>query len=459
MNSASTRPSAAPAGRRKKIYVKTYGCQMNVYDSACIERLMGHAGYSVCDTPEEADMTVLNTCHIREKAAEKMYSELGRLHILKNRKKEHGGNMLIAVAGCVGQAEGEEIFARAPYVDAVVGPQSYHHLPDMAADIERKSGAKKINLDFDDEKFDRLPEETFLPEPGTGYLSVQEGCDKFCTFCVVPYTRGGEYSRPVADVVREALRLREAGAKEITVLGQNVNAYHGASPEGETCSLGKLLFMLQRLTGVERLRYTTSHPRDMHRELYRAHAELPELMPFLSLPVQSGADAVLEAMNRKHTRKDYFAIIDKLKASRPDMRFGSDFIVGFPGETEADFEDTLDMITRVGFIQGYSFKYSPRPGTPGADRGDQIDDGIKEKRLDKLQTLLREQMHAFMQEQTGTVTQVLFTGPGRHPGQFTGRSPYMQSVHVAGGDASITGGIYDVRITEAQPNSLRGELL
>jgi tRNA-2-methylthio-N6-dimethylallyladenosine synthase len=444
--------------RKKRLYVKTYGCQMNVYDSSCMERLMGHAGYAPCAEVEDADMAILNTCHIREKAAEKMYSELGRMNILKTEKRARGEDLTIVVAGCVGQAEGEEIFARAPYVDAVVGPQSYHHLPDLVAEAQRKAG-HAINLDFDDAKFDRLPEETCLPEPGVGYLSVQEGCDKFCSFCVVPYTRGAEYSRPLASVMREALRLAEAGAKEIVLLGQNVNAYHGADGEGGTCSLGRLVRYVAALRGVARVRYTTSHPRDMHEELYAAHAEIPALAPFLSLPVQSGADAVLEAMNRKHTRKDYLKIVETLKEKRPEMRLGSDFIVGFPGETDADFEDTLDLVRRVGFIQGYSFKYSPRPGTPGAEREDRVAESVKDKRLQALQALLLKQQRAFGEACVGKELSVLFSREGRRKGQSVGRSEFMQPVHVDGVSPDIIGTIRKVRVTETCPNSLAGELV
>lgn len=432
---------------------------MNVYDSAAMARIMGHAGYRITDAPEDSDMVVINTCHIREKAAEKMYSELGRLHRLKQKAANDGRHMILAVAGCVGQAEGEEIFRRAPYIDAIVGPQSYHHLPDMAADIERTSGAKHINLDFDDDKFDKLPEETCLSEPGSGYLSIQEGCDKFCTFCVVPYTRGKEYSRPVADIMREAIRLRRSGAKEVTLLGQNVNAFHGLDPEGHTTSLGELIRAIQKTTNIERIRYSTSHPRDMHEDLYDAHAHIPQLMPFLSLPVQSGADAVLEAMNRKHTREEYFSIVDRMRQARPEIQFGSDFIVGFPGETDHDAEETMDFIRKVGFIQGYSFKYSPRPGTPGAERKDQIEESVKDKRLAALQHLLREQMHAFMEARVGETTDVLFGKKGRHPYQYSGRCPYMQAVHVTSKHEDLCGMIRRVRITSVESNSLAAELV
>ncbi|MET0156303.1 MAG: tRNA (N6-isopentenyl adenosine(37)-C2)-methylthiotransferase MiaB [Rickettsiales bacterium] len=446
----------APAAK-KKLYVKTYGCQMNVYDSACMERLMGHIGYESCDAPDDADMTILNTCHIREKAAEKMYSELGRINVIKSARKAQGKNMTVVVAGCVGQAEGEEIFARAPYVDAVVGPQSYHHLPDMILGIERTAG-RAINLDFDDAKFDKLPEETCLPEPGVAYVSIQEGCDKFCSFCVVPYTRGAEYSRPLDAVMRETMRGLALGAREIVLLGQNVNAYHGAQPDKDApCNLGELIRHISALSGVERIRYSTSHPRDMHQALYDAHGNVPALIPFVSLPVQSGADAVLEAMNRKHDRNFYFSIVDKLRAKRPDAQFGSDFIVGFPGETDADFNDTMDLVQRVGFIQGYSFKYSPRPGTPGAERSDQISEEVKDARLQALQSLIMAQQQAFAQSCVGKTMHVLLSKKGRKDGQLLGRTEFMQSAHVDNAPDAWLGKVVPVEIIEACPNSLRAK--
>ena len=419
---------------------------------------MGNIGYETCDTPDGADMAILNTCHIREKAAEKMYSELGRINILKNKQRQDGRDMTIVVAGCVGQAEGEEIFARAPYVDAVVGPQSYHNLPDLVAEAKRKSG-HAINLDFDDEKFDKLAEETCLPEPGVAYISIQEGCDKFCAFCVVPYTRGAEYSRPLADVMREVMRAIAAGAKEIVLLGQNVNAYHGAKPDGDAvCGLGELIRHVSELKGVERVRYSTPHPRDMHKELYDAHHNIQKLLPFISLPVQSGADAVLEAMNRKHTRNDYFRIIDKIRAGRPEAQFGSDFIVGFPGETDADFDDTMDFVRRVGFVQGYSFKYSPRPGTPGAERQDQVPESVKDARLQALQALINAQGQGFAEQCVGTIMQAMLSKKGRKPGQLLGRTEFMQSVHVSDAPEDLLGQIVAVKIVEACPNSLRAEI-
>ena len=441
----------------KKIYIKTYGCQMNVYDSIRMADMMAPMGYTQVDSPESADMVVLNTCHIREKAAEKVYSDLGRVRREKEAMKADGRNMVIAVAGCVGQAEGEEIFRRAPFVDIVVGPQSYHHLPDMVAKTQRDAG-HAINLDFsEEEKFDELTE-SVKPQGTSAFLTIQEGCDKFCTFCVVPYTRGAEFSRPVSAVYREAVALTAQGAKEITLLGQNVNAYHGEGQEGEVWSLGRLICHIAKIEGVERIRYTTSHPRDVDDELIAAHAEEMKLMPYLHLPVQAGSDNILKQMNRKHTAKEYLEVIGRLRQARPDLEFSSDFIVGFPGETDADFEATLALVREVRYAQAYSFKYSPRPGTPGALREDQVPEAVKVERLARLQALLNEQQLAFNQSMIGKTLPVLFDREGKYAGQVVGRSPYMQSVYVSEGEG-LLGRSVDVKITDAFANSLTGEVL
>jgi tRNA-2-methylthio-N6-dimethylallyladenosine synthase len=440
----------------KKLFVKTYGCQMNVYDSARMADLLAPLGYAPAEEPEGADMVILNTCHIREKAAEKIYSELGRLKKLKVEKAEAGGRMMIAVAGCVAQAEGEEIIARQPAVDMVVGPQSYHRLPEMIAKIVRGAG-HALETDFPaEDKFDSLPEET-SSVGASAFLTVQEGCDKFCTFCVVPYTRGNEFSRPVMQIDAEARRLVKAGAREITLLGQNVNAYRGAGPDGDSWSLARLIETLAH-SGVERLRYMTSHPRDMSDDLIAAHANIAALMPFLHLPVQSGANAVLDAMNRQHTRDDYFRLVAKIRAARADIALSSDFIVGFPGETDRDFEDTLALVRGVGYAQAYSFKYSPRPGTPAAAARKQIPEDVKAARLEALQLLLRAQQDAFNTSCEGRVLSVLFEKPGRRPGQAVGRTPYLQPVHVDGA-ADLIGTIADVRICSVLTNSLKGEVM
>lgn len=378
----------------KKLFVKTYGCQMNVYDSARMADLLTPLGYEMVDAPDGADMVILNTCHIREKAAEKVYSELGRLKQLKDEKAESGAPMLIAVAGCVAQAEGEELIARQPAVDMVVGPQSYHRLPEMIARVAREKG-HALETDFPaNEKFDALPQENAANGP-TAFLTVQEGCDKFCTFCVVPYTRGNEYSRPIAQIVAEAKRLAEKGVREITLLGQNVNAFNGPDETGVPTSLARLIETLSGIEGLARLRYTTSHPRDMGEDLIAAHRDNPALMPFLHLPVQSGSDRVLKAMNRQHSAQTYLELIDRIRAARPDIALSSDFIVGFPGETDADFDATMELVRKVGFAFAFSFKYSPRPGTPASVAKIQVPEEVKDARLQSLQALLREQQDAF----------------------------------------------------------------
>ncbi|MEX2298997.1 MAG: tRNA (N6-isopentenyl adenosine(37)-C2)-methylthiotransferase MiaB [Dongiaceae bacterium] len=455
----------------KRLFIKTYGCQMNVYDSARMADVLAPLGYAPTDAPESADMVVLNTCHIREKASEKVFSELGRLRTLRRERRDAGGDMIIAVAGCVAQAEGAEIQRRAPHVDIVVGPQAYHRLPELVARAERAADPDRrgvMDTDFPVEsKFDFLPESASLPSV-SAFLSVQEGCDKFCTFCVVPYTRGAEFSRPVAAIEAEARRLVERGTREITLLGQNVNAWHGAAPNDETSGdeasgdetwgLGRLIRHLARIDGLARIRYTTSHPRDMDDALIAAHGDEPKLMPFLHLPVQSGSDRVLASMNRQHTAADYRAIIAKLRSARPDLALSSDFIVGFPGESEADFLATLDLIEQVVYAQAYSFKYSARPGTPAASMPDQVPEPVKAERLARLQALIARQQVAFNKAMRGREVDVLVDRPGRYPGQFGGRSPWLQSVHLAA-DFDPTNSILRVEIVDVHPNSLAGRIV
>ena len=447
---------------QKSVYIKTYGCQMNVYDSARMADVLAPCGYRPADAPEDADLIVLNTCHIREKAAEKVYSELGRLKRIKQARRAAGKDATIAVAGCVAQAEGAEIRRRAPAVDLVFGPQSYHRLPDLLAEARRAGSA--IDQAFEaDEKFDVLPEESASQGP-SAFLTVQEGCDKFCTFCVVPYTRGAEYSRPAAAILAEARRMVAGGAREITLLGQNVNAYAGAAPirsggrsGGRVWRLGRLIRELADVEGLDRIRYTTSHPRDMDDDLIAAHAEVPALMPYLHLPVQSGSDRILAAMNRKHTAADYRRIVDRLRAARPDLALSSDFIVGFPGETDADFAATLKLVTRVGYAQAYSFKYSARPGTPAATADGQVPEAVKAERLAALQQLLESQQAAFNHACIGRTMPVLLDRAGRKPGQMVGRSPWMQAVHVMALPERF-GRIADIAIDRATANSLAGHL-
>jgi tRNA-2-methylthio-N6-dimethylallyladenosine synthase len=443
----------------KRLHVITWGCQMNVYDSARMADVLAPLGYAPTDTPEQADMVILNTCHIRDRATEKVFSELGRLRLVKAARAAEGRGTILAVAGCVAQAEGREILARAPYVNIVLGPQTYHRLPEMVAQASRAAGAV-IDTDFPAEsKFDFLPEAAAPQTAGgvTAFLSIQEGCDKFCSFCVVPYTRGAEASRPAASVLAEARRLVAAGVREITLLGQNVNAYHGAADEG-SWSLARLLYALAEIPGLARLRYTTSHPRDMGDDLIQAHRDLPALMPFLHLPVQSGSDRVLAAMNRQHTSADYLRLVEKLRAARPDMALSSDFILGHPGETDADFEATMKLIRDVGFAQAYSFKYSQRPGTPASGAPLQIAEAVKDARLQELQALVRDQQTAFNLACAGLTLDVLITGPGRRPGQIGGRSPYLQPVHLEG-PAHWAGQVVPVRIVAAHANSLSGAFL
>ncbi len=443
---------------QKRLYIKSYGCQMNVYDSGRMADILKPLGYQLIESPEGADMVILNTCHIREKAEEKVYSDLGRIRLHK------GENMILAVAGCMGQAEGAEIMRRAPYVDIVLGPQTYHRLPEMIARAERSQDKTKgpgrgvLEIEFPVEsKFDYLPQDH--SDVGvSAFIAIQEGCDKFCTFCVVPYTRGAEYSRPVSSIYEEASRLVERGVKEITLLGQNVNAYHGQSSQGKEWGLGRLLEHLASLKGLERLRYMTSHPRDMDEELMMAHRDIPQVMPYLHLPIQSGSDRILEAMNRKHTRQHYLKIIEKLRTYKPDIALSSDFIVGFPGESEKDFEETMDLIQQIQYAQAYSFKYSPRHGTPGALMENQIPEEIKAERLARLQELLNAQQQAFNEASVGQIFPVLLDRKGKQDGQLLGKTPYLQSVYVEA-NPRLFGHSIDIRIEKAFANSLTGSIV
>lgn len=439
----------------KKVYIKTWGCQMNVYDSNRMADILSGLGYRPCETPEDADMMILNTCHIREKATEKVFSDLGRLRAHKERNELHGKKVLIAVAGCVAQAEGDFIMERAPYVDMVFGPQTYHELPEMV--LKASGAARVVNTEFPTvSKFDHLPQEHTI-EGASAYLSIQEGCDKFCTFCVVPYTRGAEYSRSADEILDEAKRLVDQGALEITLLGQNVNAFHGTGPDGSIWGLAALIRAVSEINGVARIRYTTSHPRDMDDDLIAAHGEIQKLQPFLHLPVQSGSDKILEAMNRKHKADLYRDVVERLRKSRPDLAFSSDYIIGFPGETDQDFEDTMNLARDIGYASCYSFKYSARPGTPAANMQGLVPDHIASERLTRFQALINEQQLAFNKKSVGLTMPVLFEKKGKKPGQISGRSPYFQSVHVQGNDRLI-GQIADVRVTEGFENSLTGEI-
>lgn len=447
----------------KKLHIKSYGCQMNVYDSERMADILAPVGYAPTEDAADADLVILNTCHIREKAAEKVYSDLGRLRLIKAARDDaqdpaQGPAMVLAVAGCVAQAEGEEILRRAPYVDMVFGPQTYHRLPEMVARVHRQSGAV-LDTDFPlESKFDHLPEADAKGRT-SAFLTVQEGCDKFCTFCVVPYTRGAEFSRPAPQVLAEARGLAAGGVRELTLLGQNVNNYHGAAPTDGAAewSLGRLITELAEIGGLDRIRYTTSYPADVDDELIAAHRDVPQLMPYLHLPVQSGSDRVLKAMNRRHSADDYRRLADRLRSARPDLALSSDFIVGFPGENDRDFQDTLDLVAEIGFAGAYSFKYSPRPGTPAAALEWQVEEDVRKERLAALQDLLNAQQQRFNTDCIGTIQAVLLDGPGRHPGQLIGRSPYMQAVHVSA-PQSLIGRIADLHIEQAHPNSLAGRL-
>jgi tRNA-2-methylthio-N6-dimethylallyladenosine synthase len=445
--------------KARKVHVKSFGCQMNVYDSHRMADTLAPAGFSETANPEDADLVILNTCHIREKAAEKVYSEIGRIREMKEAAARDGRSMLIAVAGCVAQAEGKEIIRRAGAVDLVVGSQNYHRLPEMIA--RAQTGEKVIDTEFPvEDKFDVLaaPRRDAIAKRGiAAFVTVQEGCDKFCTFCVVPYTRGSEISRPVEKIVSEVARLADAGVREVTLIGQNVNAYHGIGQDGAPSSLGKLLHRLAQVPGILRLRYTTSHPRDMDDDLIAAHADIPAVMPYVHLPVQSGSDRILAAMNRKHTRRDYVDVIARLRSERADLAFTSDFIVGFPGETEADFRDTLTLIDEVGFAGAYSFVYSPRPGTPAAEMDGQVAEEEKSERLQRLQAVITRDQRGFLAGFAGRTLDVLLEKPGRLPGQLVGRSPYLHAVQVMA-PASLIGSIHRVTITEVGSNSLFGTL-
>ncbi|MEM8799399.1 MAG: tRNA (N6-isopentenyl adenosine(37)-C2)-methylthiotransferase MiaB [Pseudomonadota bacterium] len=486
MSQAANITSTSSDTPAKRLFIKTYGCQMNVYDSERMAEVMAKEGYALSDTPDHADVIILNTCHIREKAAEKVYSDIGRLRPL-GEGKSASEKPVIAVAGCVAQAEGAEMIRRAPLVDMVFGPQSYHELPELVQSARAHHAmGKRPNLvvtEFvEGDKFDALPKGRPARREATAFLTVQEGCDKFCTFCVVPYTRGAEVSRPVAAIVEEARALAASGVVEVTLLGQNVNAYHGVDAAGREVSLGDLLFHLaDKVPDIVRWRYTTSHPRDMHARLYAAHRDIPAVMPYLHLPVQSGSDRILKAMNRRHTADDYLRVIDQLRDGRPDLALSGDFIVGFPGESDADFEATMRLVERVGYAQAYSFKYSQRPGTPAADLDAQVEDSVKAERLTALQALLTDQQVAFNHASVGSTMQVLLERKGKKSGQLVGRSPFMQAVHVeiaaaspvrSLDDQSASGygfsdmdegellqSIHNCRIVSAGPRSLGAQLI
>jgi tRNA-2-methylthio-N6-dimethylallyladenosine synthase len=452
---ATDKPAIAP---RRKVLVKTYGCQMNAYDSTRMADALASDGYDATDSIDDADLVLLNTCHIREKASEKVYSELGKLRDIKLERKKDGRKLAIGVAGCVAQAEGREIFRRAYAVDLVVGPQTYHRLPDILRRVDR--GERVVETEYaSEDKFDHLPQaqKAVIKSRGVNaFLTVQEGCDKFCTFCVVPYTRGNEVSRSVAQIVTEAKSLTDAGVREITLLGQNVNAWHGAGPDGTAWGLGRLLHNLAEIEGVERLRYITSHPRDMADDLIEAHRDLPQLMPYLHLPVQSGSDRILKAMNRRHSASDYLKIIDRVRAARPDIAISGDFIVGFPGETDADFEATIEIVRQTRYAAAYSFKYSQRPGTPAADLENQVAKEIMNERLQALQALILQQQNEFAESLIGKTVSVLVEKKGKHEGQMVGRSPYLQPVILDEMHVEI-GKSVDVRITGIRANCLLSE--
>ncbi len=444
----------------RRVFIKTYGCQMNVYDSERMMDVLRPAGFAPADAPESADLIILNTCHIREKAAEKVYSELGRLRMLKDEREKSGRKTAIAVAGCVAQAEGEAIIARAPVVDFVFGPQSAAELPGLVARLDAGERGM-VATDFPaDDKFDALGEKSApAPQvPVTAFLAVQEGCDKFCSFCVVPYTRGAEYSRPAERILREARLLAEKGAREITLLGQNVNAWHGEGTDGRTWTLARLLEALAEIDGLARLRFTTSHPNDMEDDLIAAFGRNDKLMPYLHLPVQSGSDAILKAMNRKHTAADYLRLVEKIRKAREDIALSGDFIVGFPGESEEDFAATMRLVEEADYAQAYSFKYSPRPGTPAAEHADQVAEEVKTARLARLQALLSRQQEDFNARFSGKVMDILLEKPGRYPGQLVGRSPWLQAVHVDAQGRRI-GGIVTVRVEKTGKNSLSAHIM
>ena len=458
MTTAAMETNPDTAAPRRKVLVKTYGCQMNAYDSTRMADALAKTGYDETQSLDEADMVLLNTCHIREKAAEKVYSELGKLRDLKAERKADGRTLTIGVAGCVAQAEGDEIFRRAKGVDMVVGPQSYHRLPDIVGRVEKGERVNETDYGTED-KFEHLPQpdKAKIASRGvTAFLTVQEGCDKFCTFCVVPYTRGNEISRPVRQIMSEAKTLAAAGVREITLLGQNVNAWHGDGPDGKPWGLGRLLHHLAEIDGLSRLRYITSHPRDMADDLIAAHRDLPQLMPYLHLPVQSGSDRILKAMNRRHTADDYLKLLGRVREARPDIALSGDFIVGFPGETDADFEATMEIVRQTRYAAAYSFKYSPRPGTPASGMKDQVPVKVMNERLQALQALILAQQNEFNAALTGRVLEVLVEKPGRHAGQMVGRSPYLQPV-ILDETATKIGDSIKVRITGVRGNSLMSE--
>ncbi|WP_318558139.1 tRNA (N6-isopentenyl adenosine(37)-C2)-methylthiotransferase MiaB [Pseudorhizobium pelagicum] len=454
-----TSPAENPAGApTRKVFIKTYGCQMNVYDSARMGDALASEGYVPTEEMGEADLILLNPCHIREKAADKVYSALGRLRDMKKARNAEGQELMIGVAGCVAQAEGEEILRREPSVDVVIGPQTYHRLPDALR--RARQGDRVVDTDYAvEDKFEHLPaagKASIRARGVTAFLTVQEGCDKFCTFCVVPYTRGAEVSRPLRQILDEAARLADSGVREITLLGQNVNAWRAEGPDGRTWGLGDLLYRLAEIPGLARLRYTTSHPRDMDDRLIEAHRDLRALMPYLHLPVQAGSDRILKAMNRRHTAAEYLQLIERIRAAKPDIAMSGDFIVGFPGETDSDFEETLQLVEAVNYAQAYSFKYSTRPGTPGADLPDHVPEEVKVERLERLQSLLLKQQAEFAKSCVGKVVDLLLEKPGRMPGQLIGRSPWLQSVNVDAKTSQI-GDIIPVRIIGTGPNSLFAE--
>ncbi len=451
------RVSSETIASAKRVFIKSFGCQMNAYDAERMADVLAGEGFAETTSAETADLVVLNTCHIRERASEKVFSELGRLRELKEARARSATPLQLVVAGCVAQAEGAEIVRRQRAVDVVVGPQSYHRLPALLR--EARSGRAAVDTEFPvEDKLDHIPApaaETVRTRGISAFVTVQEGCDKFCTFCVVPYTRGAEVSRAPEKIVGEVRRLVAAGVREVTLLGQNVNAYHGTDATGSAWSLARLIQALSAEPGLTRLRYTTSHPNDMSDDLIAAHADTPALMPFLHLPVQSGSDRMLDAMNRRHTAADYLSLIDRIRAARPDIALSSDFIVGFPGETDADFEATLDLIRRVGYASTFFFMYSARAGTPGADLPDQVEDSVKRDRLARLSAVVEPQRHAFNRGSVGKTLPVLIEKAGRHPGQLAGKSPYLQPVHVAG-DPSLIGSVQPVLIESYSANSLFG---
>ncbi|WP_244544332.1 MULTISPECIES: tRNA (N6-isopentenyl adenosine(37)-C2)-methylthiotransferase MiaB [unclassified Beijerinckia] len=459
VKTSDARATAAAAPQARKVFIKSFGCQMNVYDATRMGDILEGEGYGQAASPEDADLVVLNTCHIRERASEKIFSELGKLREMKEERALNGQAMQIAVAGCVAQAEGNEIIRRQSAVDIVVGPQSYHRFPELLSKAARRSGV--VDTDFPVvDKFQTLQTPSPQRLRGRGYsafVTVQEGCDKFCTFCVVPYTRGAEMSRPIASILDEVRSLADAGVREITLIGQNVNAYHG-DDAGRVASLGDLIERVAALPGVERIRYTTSHPRDMDDRLIAAHRDIPQLMPYLHLPVQAGSDRILAAMNRKHKAQEFIDIIARVRAARPDIALSSDFIVGFPGESDVDFEATLALVREIGFASAYSFMYSQRPGTPASDMDGQIEAHVKQERLAVLQELLEQQRQAFNRATVGQILPVLFEKKGRHAGQAIGRTPYLQSVHVEDAEALI-GTIASISIEGTWPNSLKGRIV